>query len=64
MGKTGLTDLAGGNLAVVFDVGLAHPVVAVVLGSTEYGRFEDMQKLVTTARKAIMGAEQIISDRR
>ena len=34
MGKTGYTDLAGGNLAIVFDVGLSHPVVAVVLGST------------------------------
>ena len=53
MGKTGLTDLAGGNLAVVFDVGLAHPVVAVVLGSTESGRFVDMQKLVDAARIAV-----------
>ncbi len=53
MGKTGLTDLAGGNLAVVYDVGLAHPIVAVVLGSTRYGRFEDMRKLVPASRKAI-----------
>ncbi len=57
MGKTGLTDLAGGNLAVVFDVGLAHPVVAVVLGSTENARFADMQKLVAAARKAVVGAD-------
>ncbi|OGG74042.1 hypothetical protein A3A40_03570 [Candidatus Kaiserbacteria bacterium RIFCSPLOWO2_01_FULL_54_20] len=57
MGKTGLTDLAGGNLAVVFDVGLAHPVVAVVLGSSESARFEDMQKLVVAARKAIIGTD-------
>ncbi|MEK9154320.1 MAG: hypothetical protein AAB798_02505 [Patescibacteria group bacterium] len=57
MGKTGLTDLAGGNLAVVFEVGLAHPVVAVVLGSTEKERFEDMQKLVIAARKSIMKVE-------
>jgi D-alanyl-D-alanine carboxypeptidase len=46
MGKTGYTDLAGGNLAVVFDVGLAHPVVVVVMHSTETGRFDDMKKLV------------------
>ncbi len=54
MGKTGFTDLAGGNLAVVFDVGLAHPVVAVVLGSSRDGRFTDMRTLVTTARTAVM----------
>lgn len=53
MGKTGFTDLAGGNLAVVFDVGLAHPVVAVVLGSTEQGRFGDMQELVSAARASL-----------
>lgn len=46
MGKTGYTDLAGGNLAVVFDAGLGHPIVAVVLGSTEDGRFTDMEQLV------------------
>ena len=54
MGKTGYTDLAGGNLGVVFDVGLAHPVVAIVLGSSYDGRFSDMQALVTAARKKIM----------
>src|SRR3989344_5686931 len=53
MGKTGFTDLAGGNLAVIFDVGLARPVVAVVLGSTEEGRFEDMRKLVEATRATI-----------
>lgn len=47
MGKTGYTDLAGGNLAIVFDVGPAHPVVAVVLGSTIDGRFSDMKKIVS-----------------
>lgn len=53
MGKTGYTDLAGGNLGVVFDNGLAHPVVAVVLGSSYDGRFSDMKALVGAARKAI-----------
>lgn len=53
MGKTGYTDLAGGNLAVVFEPIPGHPVVAVVLGSTEQGRFEDMKKLVAATRKTI-----------
>lgn len=44
--KTGYTDLAGGNLAVVFDAGFMHPVVAIVLGSSQEGRFEDMKKLI------------------
>jgi serine-type D-Ala-D-Ala carboxypeptidase (penicillin-binding protein 5/6) len=45
-GKTGFTDLAGGNLAFVFDAGIMRPMVVVVLGSTEKGRFEDAEKLV------------------
>jgi len=45
-GKTGYTDLAGGNLAVMYDAGLNHPIVVVVLGSTREGRFSDVQKLV------------------
>lgn len=50
--KTGLTDLAGGNLAIIFDRGINNPVVAVVLGSSSEGRFEDMAKLVAVAQKA------------
>lgn len=50
MGKTGTTDLAGGNLAVVFDAAPAHPIVAVVLGSTRTGRFEDMRQLADRVR--------------
>lgn len=53
MGKTGFTDLAGGNLAVVFDVGIGHPVAIVVLDSTLDGRFEDMRKLVEATREAL-----------
>jgi D-alanyl-D-alanine carboxypeptidase len=49
--KTGWTDLAGGNLAVVFDAGLNHPVIAVVLGSSKEGRFQDMQKLIEATFK-------------
>ncbi len=44
-GKTGFSDLAGGNLAIVVDVGFEHPVVIVVLGSSEEGRFRDVKTL-------------------
>lgn len=47
--KTGYTTLAGGNLAIIFDRGINDPVVAVVLGSTAEGRFDDMVKLVNAA---------------
>ncbi len=43
--KTGFTNLAGGNLAIVFDAGFMHPIVIVVLGSTIDGRFTDVLKL-------------------
>ena len=49
--KTGYTTLAGGNLAIIFDRGIGDPVVAVVLGSTYKGRFDDMEKLVEATRK-------------
>lgn len=44
-GKTGYTDIAGGNLAVVIDPFLNRPIVIVVLGSTQDGRFDDIKKL-------------------
>lgn len=44
--KTGYTELAGGNLVIAFDAGLAHPMVISVLGSSIDGRFEDVKKLV------------------
>jgi D-alanyl-D-alanine carboxypeptidase (penicillin-binding protein 5/6) len=43
--KTGFTDLAGGNLAIIIDAGISHPVAIVVLGSTQEGRFEDVESL-------------------
>lgn len=43
--KTGFTDIAGGNLAVVVDIALGHPVVIVVLGSTKEERFSDTEQL-------------------
>jgi D-alanyl-D-alanine carboxypeptidase len=51
--KTGYTDLAGGNLVVALDPELGHPIVISVLGSSETGRFEDMQKLVSAALASI-----------
>jgi len=46
LSKTGFTDLAGGNLVVVFDTGIAHPVAVVVMGSTVEGRFSDVNRLM------------------
>jgi D-alanyl-D-alanine carboxypeptidase len=44
--KTGTTDLAGGNLAMVFQAAPDHTVAIIVLGSTPSGRFNDADKLV------------------
>ncbi len=49
LSKTGFTDLAGGNLALVFDAGMNHPVAVVVLGSTMKSRFTDAMALVAAA---------------
>lgn len=43
--KTGYTTGAGGSLAVVFDRGLNQPIIIVLLGSTEQGRFQDLKKI-------------------
>jgi len=43
--KTGYTNLAGGNLAVVFDKGLGEPIIIVALGSSFNGRFSDVTLL-------------------
>ncbi len=44
--KTGFTDLAGGNLTIVFKNKNDHKIAITVLGSTLAGRFSDMQKLI------------------
>lgn len=49
--KTGFTDKAGGNLAVIFDNSYGKPLIAVVLGSTKEGRFEDMKKIIDFSMK-------------
>jgi D-alanyl-D-alanine carboxypeptidase len=53
MGKTGTTDLAGGNLAIAFAAAEERPIIVVVLGSTPEGRYADISALVTAAREAI-----------
>lgn len=44
--KTGFTDSAGGNLAIMFDASVGRPIVIVVMGSSRDGRFTDAQKLI------------------
>lgn len=51
--KTGFTDLAGGNLVTIFDLGVHHPVIAVVLGSSAEGRFRDMERIIQAAYQYI-----------
>lgn len=53
--KTGYTDLAGGNLAIITDIGFGRPVVIVVLGSTREGRFSDVESLRAAAVATITG---------
>ncbi len=44
--KTGYTLLAGGNLAIVANLGLRRPIAIIVLGSSENERFTDTKKLI------------------
>lgn len=48
--KTGFTFLAGGNLALEFFAG-KDKIVAVILGSSQEGRFSDAKKLAELAQK-------------
>ncbi len=47
--KTGYTDLAGGNLAVIADSSMGEPMVIVVLGSSFEERFTDVEQLLQAA---------------
>ena len=47
--KTGFTALAGGNLVVAFDASIGRPIIVVVLGSTEDGRFTDVAQLTSSS---------------
>lgn len=51
--KTGYTDMAGGNLAIVYDASVNYPVVVVVLGSTYDDRFTDVKNLVRASNQAL-----------
>ncbi len=51
--KTGFTNMAGGNLAIVFDAGFGRPIAIVVLGSTSDGRFTDMVALASSTLEYI-----------
>ncbi|MCE9549317.1 hypothetical protein K8Q98_02880 [Candidatus Nomurabacteria bacterium] len=44
--KTGFTELAGGNLNVIFKNKVGETLSVTVLGSTFEGRFSDMEKIV------------------
>lgn len=59
LSKTGFTDLAGGNLAIVFDAGIAHPIAVVVLGSSKDARFTDASALVAATLAHFAGVPSL-----
>lgn len=59
LSKTGYTDLAGGNMALVFDAGISHPIAVVVLGSTMNSRFTDSARLVSATLAHFAGVESL-----
>lgn len=59
LSKTGYTDLAGGNLVLVFDAGIQHPVAVVVLGSSLKARFTDGTALVAAALAHFAGVASL-----
>jgi D-alanyl-D-alanine carboxypeptidase len=46
--KTGYTPLSGGNLTIIYKNKYGHNIAITVLGSTQDGRFSDMEKIVDT----------------
>lgn len=59
LSKTGFTDLAGGNLVLVFDVGIGHPIAVVVLGSSKKARFTDGTALVAATLAHFAGVASL-----
>jgi len=51
--KTGFTDLAGGNLAIIAEPILGMPVAIVVLNSSRNGRDNDVRLLYAYAKKTL-----------
>lgn len=59
LSKTGYTDLAGGNLVLVFDAGIGHPIAVVVLGSSLKSRFTDGTRLVASVLAHFAGVSSL-----
>lgn len=59
LSKTGYTDLAGGNLVLVFDAGIGHPIAIVVLGSSLKSRFTDGTILVASVLAHFAGVSSL-----
>lgn len=59
LSKTGYTDLAGGNLALVFDAGMRHPIAIVVLGSSMKARFTDSSALLSSTLAHLAGVASL-----
>ncbi|MFA5998123.1 MAG: serine hydrolase [Candidatus Paceibacterota bacterium] len=59
LSKTGYTDLAGGNLVLVFDAGIRHPIAVVVLGSSLTERFTDGAALVSATLAHFAGVASL-----
>jgi len=59
LSKTGFTDLAGGNLALVFDAGIGHPIAVVILGSSQKARFTDGTALVAATLAHFSGVASL-----
>lgn len=51
--KTGFTDMAGGNLAILFEPVIGHKIAIVVLGSTGELRFKDVYTLLQAYLKSL-----------
>lgn len=50
-GKTGFSDLAGGNLLIIADISFNEPYLFIVLSSSYEGRFEDVKKLYQVVKE-------------
>ncbi len=59
LSKTGFTNLAGGNLVLVFDASMGHPIAVVVLGSSMKARFTDGSALVAAAFAHFAGVSSL-----
>lgn len=60
--KTGFTDTAGGNLAIIFDPELGRPIIISILGSTEEGRFQDVHMLIAAVMEYIKTNKQLTTN--